>query len=302
VNQPRFFERLWHGLVMPMCARLNDPLSDGLCLLASRFDRAFRQEVYLALSHAVPKAFPQLSAGSAGLKNFVDNYLDMLARECCDIYCLAREGTAYLQRTASLAAEEDQQTMQWLKDRSKPVIVVCFHFDRLTLAGSLVSSLGRPLSFLTQPIDLENPELSPFMRRFLEMKVNVQLTQGTQRWFVAGRDTRAMVRYLKSGGGVVVLPDVRLSNEQDALKFGFFGHELLLADGPLRLAQLTNADLVYAGVKSDGRRCRVSLKRLDPSPDIAMQQCAQAFIEDVGEAPWRWWQWNIFDYMITRSQ
>lgn len=301
MNQPRVFERLWHGLVMPMCARLNDPLSDGLCILASRFDREFRQEVYLALSHAVPKAFPQLSPGSPALKNFVDNYLDMLARECCDIYCLAREGAAYLQRTARLATEEDQQTMQWLKNRSKPVIVVCFHFDRLTLAGSLMGFLGRPLSFVTQPIDLGNPEINPFMRRFLQMKVNVQLTW-TQHWFVAGRDTKAMVRYLRNGGGVVVLPDVRLNNQQDALKYDFFGHELLLADGPLRLARLTEADIVYAAVKSDGRRCRVSLKRLDPSPDVAMQQCAQAFIEDVREAPWRWWQWNVFDYMITRPQ
>ena len=108
---PQSFNTFWHALAMPLCARLPHSLSDWLCLKAFERNAEYKTNVYAALAQSLPKGllpFEKQLAQRAGLhcnaaswQLIAQRYFEMMARECCDIYCLNHQGSRYLQDTES---------------------------------------------------------------------------------------------------------------------------------------------------------------------------------------------------------
>ena len=294
---------------MPLCARLPHKLSDSLCLKAFEWHTVYKTNVYAALAQSLPKGLASYYSKSSEVIGSSDNsdyrsliaqrYFEMMARECCDIYCLSHQGPRYLRDVVSFENLRDFETF-YKKPGGK--LLLHFHFDRLTLTGFALSQVGFTLGFITQPIDETNPDLSHHDRQFLAMKVKLQETMGGGGWFVAGRDTRGIVKALKEGRTLILLPDVRPSpSGQHVTKLPFLGQTLTIPDGAVRLAELTGASMIAGLCKSEGRQAHVSFLQLEGTPKAALGQ-AVAWLEDaILEAPHRWWQWNIFDYLVSHE-
>jgi lauroyl/myristoyl acyltransferase len=306
---PQTFNTFWHALAMPLCARLPHSLGDWLCVKAFERNTDYKANVYAALAQSLPKgllAFEKqlaqntgLDCNAAGWKFIAQRYFEMMARECCDIYCLNHQGPRYLQDTVRFDNLHDFEAV-YKKPGGK--LLLLFHFDRLTLISSALGQAGFSHGIITQPIDETNPDLSPHDRRFLAMKVKLQQTMAGGGWFVAGRDTRGIVQALQNGETLILLPDVRPGSlTQRVVKLPFLGQTLTIPDGAVRLADITGATMIAGLCKSEGRQARVSFLPLQGSSQAALGQAVQWLESAILEAPHRWWQWNIFDYLVSHE-
>ena len=306
---PQTFNTFWHALVMPLCARLPHGLSDALCLKAFERNTEYKTNVYAALAQSLPKGLlpfekqlaqhAGLNCGAASWQVIAQRYFEMMARECCDIYCLHHQGPRYLRDVVRFENLHDFEAV-YKKPGGK--LLLLFHFDRLTLISSALGQAGFSHGIITQPIDETNPDLSDHDRRFLAMKVRLQQTMAGGGWFVAGRDTRGIVQALQQGKTLILLSDVRPGPEsRRVVKLPFLGQTLTIPDGAMRLAELTGATMVAGLCKSEGRRAKVSFLSLQGPPQTALGQAVQWLEGAILEAPHRWWQWNIFDYLVSHE-
>jgi|GEM_PF-872221 len=292
MNSALFFQA-WHGLVLPLCARLPAGLSDWLCVWFFRLNRSYRKDVAAALSQSLPKG---LDASYDGLQEkIISGYLDMMARENCDIYCLKHQGLRYLEKTVVL---KDAQAARGLFSRPQGKILLLFHFDRITLLSAALGAAGVAHSMVTQPIDHTNPELSKVDSDYLRMKVDVIRSHSGGEWFVAGQQTREITNALRNGQTVILLPDVRPLAATKTIEIPFLGQTLRIPNGAVRLAKATNAEMIYGVAKSQGRSCVVSFCSLPEDPEQALRAAVGELESDILQAPSRWWNWNIFDYLI----
>ena len=313
---PERFNKVWHGLVMPLCARLPGGLSDWLCLKAFEWNKDYKTNVRAALAQSLPKGLQGywhclaeavqtktvLSEAENPQQQLIETiaqrYFEMMARECCDIYCLHHQGPSYLHAHVVF---NNIEAFKSVYNKPGGKLLVLFHFDRLTLISSALGAAGYSHSIITQPIDESNPDLSAHDRRFLSMKVSLQKSMAGGQWYVAGRDTRAIVRALQSGDTLILLPDVRPNEGRDGLlRLPLLGQTLTIPDGVVRLAELTGASMIAGLSKSQGRGCEVAFLPLHAEPREAMAQAVQWLESAILEAPHRWWQWNIFDYLVSK--
>lgn len=311
------FHKFWHGLVMPICARLPHGLSDWLCLTCYELNRHYKRNLLGALAQSLPKGigknklgiFAPLHGASTeadlqplSLKDtqyIGQRSFEMMARECCDIYCLSHRGVDYVKEVVSFT---NLDTFRSFYSQPGGKLLILFHFDRLTLISSGLGQMGFPHSMITQPIDHSNPELSEHERVYLRKKVDLIQQMAGGGWFVVGQDTRAILRALKDGQTLILLPDVRPNPQAKGLaKLPFLGQTLTIPDGAIRLAELTGAKMIYAVAKSQARRCEVSFRLLPDRPDAALAGAVQALSSDILQDPHRWWFWIIFDYLVTHE-
>lgn len=302
---------------MPICARLPHGLSDWLCLACYELNRHYKRNLLGALAQSLPKGIGKNQHGMyaplhgaateedlrpLGLREtqaIGQRSFEMMARECCDIYCLSHQGPSYLKEIVSFTNLDDFRQF-YKKPGGK--LLIFFHFDRLTLISTALGQMGFPHSMITQPIDHSNPDLSEHERSYLRKKVDLIQQMAGGGWFVVGQDTRGILRALKDGQTLILLPDVRPNPQSKGIvKLPFLGQTLTIPDGAIRLAEITGAKMIYAVAKSTGRCCEVSFKLLNDSPKEALAEAVQCLGNDILEGPHRWWFWTIFDYLVTHE-
>jgi lauroyl/myristoyl acyltransferase len=117
--------------------------------------------------------------------------------------------------------------------RGQSVLLLSSHMSNFDLAGLAVGSLGFPIQMLS----LANPEAGFHILNYLRAKGGFEVTP------ITPESLRAAIRRLKSGGIVVTGMDRPIPEDQELIEF--FGRPAYLPVGPVRLALMTGATVVF---------------------------------------------------------
>ena len=117
--------------------------------------------------------------------------------------------------------------------QGQSVLLLSSHMSNFDLAGLAVGSLGFPIQMLS----LANPEAGFHILNYLRAKGGFEVTS------ITPESLRAAIRRLKSGGIVLTGMDRPIPEDQELIEF--FGRPAYLPVGPVRLALMTGATVVF---------------------------------------------------------
>jgi len=180
----------------------------------------------------------------AQVARMVRNVPDNIGRTVIEIY----SGQAFIDRATSLPLTgEGVAALEAAKAEGRPVILATGHFGNYDAVRAALIARGYPLGALYRP--MSNPWFNAHYVRAI----------GTigQPLFERGRHGMAqMLRHLKSGGMLGILPDQRIGG---GVKLSFFGQEALTALSAAEMALKYEAELIpiYAIRQEDGLGFRI---------------------------------------------
>lgn len=185
---------------------------------------------------------PELS--QADVARMIRNVPDNIGRTVIEIY----SGKEFIDRATSLPLTGDGvAALEAAKAAGRPVILATGHFGNYDAARAALIARGYPLGALYRP--MSNPWFNDHYVRAI----------GTigQPLFERGRHGMGqMLRHLRSGGMLGILPDQRIGA---GVKLTFFGQEALTALSAADMALKYDAELIptYAIRQSDGLGFRI---------------------------------------------
>lgn len=180
----------------------------------------------------------------AEIARMVRKVPDNIGRTVIEIY----SGADFIARATSLPLTGDGvAALEAAKAQGRPVILATGHFGNYDAVRAALIARGYPLGALYRP--MSNPWFNDHYVRAI----------GTigQPLFERGRHGMAlMLRHLKSGGMLGILPDQRIGT---GAKLNFFGQEALTALSAAEMALKYDALLIptYAIRQSDGLSFRI---------------------------------------------
>jgi Kdo2-lipid IVA lauroyltransferase/acyltransferase len=169
---------------------------------------------------------------------------DNIGRTVIEIY----SGQEFIARATSLPLTGDGvAALEAAKTAQRPVILATGHFGNYDAVRAALIARGYPLGALYRP--MSNPAFNSHYVRAI----------GTigQPLFERGRHGMAqMLRHLRAGGMLGILPDQRIGS---GVKLNFFGHEALTALSAAEMALKYDALLIptYAIRQPDGLDFRI---------------------------------------------
>lgn len=254
----------------------------------SRFNSAHKQAYQRGLQQ-------QPSPPSAQeVKLFWRKHCELMAREILDIYLLpriARQNNDKVYALTNLDALKKAQAV------GKGVIVAMGHYGRPVALSTAVGCAGEKIGMLTQIIDERNPHLDPVDRRYLAFKMNRIVKYAQGRWLTTGDSPKALYAALQAGETLIILFDLHQPDLKSTVHAPFLGGEIRAAQGIERIAKKTGARIIYGSVREHGQKCVVELRPLPSDPHAALVAAVAELEQDVIQAPWQWWQWNIFEHL-----
>lgn len=282
-------------LAYPALARLPCPLAWRAATRLGRWGSVERGQACTAVQNGYLKVFPQLAEDPQTLQRWTRGYLDLFARETMDVFCMHKLRADTVDRYIQLHGKEH---LDQACGEGRGVILVLNHYSRLIMLLVRLGLLGVRMNMLTMRIDDGNPDLSPFMRRFLRTKVDRLLGFIGGEWLSVGDNLRPLYKSLRRGEIWIVLADAYMPQFGEWREFPFLGGRLRLSRGIERIAAKTGARMIYGITREtspDTLACE--LRPLPPQDALAM--VVRELEKDVRAAPWEWWQWNILDYLWT---
>lgn len=275
------------ALPFPLAYRAANLIGDIDC----RRDHGARR----AVTEGLVRIFPQLRDDTERLQGMLRNHFRMKARELMDVFTMPRFNR---DNVGSVIRIEGLDVLRAAQQQNKGVILVMAHYSRLNMLLLGVALAGRRLSMLTMPLHGREPHyLDPVDRRFLRHKVGTLLNYLGGSWFTLDDNLRQLFRSLERGETLVVLLDAFSPAWEKLEQAPFFGGDLAVSRMIRRLAQRTDARLVYGVAHEEGWRIRAELRPLPEPPADPLAAAAAELERDVRACPWRWWHWGVLPLM-----
>jgi len=248
------------------------------------------------IGNGLRRVFPVQTREPATLDTWVDGYFRMMARETLDVYTMPR-----VHRDSHLVDLHPQAlaVLHEARRDGRGVIIAMGHYSRLNLLLLALALAGQRLGMLTIAVDQRNPDLNAVERGHLQRKVGNLHARIQGPWITLEDNLRHLYQALGRGETMIILFDAFVPGDTAREPLPFLGGRLWLARGVERLAQRTNAALLYGVVHERGWRTQAELRALPGAPGAALDAAVAELARDVGNAPWLWWQWNILDYFWT---
>jgi len=284
--------RNWRlDLAFPALTRLPGRLPWLLAPLIGHQDAAAAEGARRALLAAFERVFP--SASPRERAQWAERHLAMQARETVDAFTFPRLRE---QRGVRITLEGEEHYRAALA-RGRGVILVLAHYGRLLTAPVALAARGHRLSMVTMPV-LDNPELTPALRRFLTRKVAAFGRIIGGEWISTDRPLLPVRRDLARGGTWIILADAWSPTFTRLRAHPFLGGSLRLPTGIERLAAATGAALIYGATYEESPcRLHVRLQALPDDPQEALRTAVAQLETDVRERPWDWWHWGLLEYI-----
>lgn len=288
------------GLAYPALCRLPFPLAMRAATLIGRWDRAGRANAQKAVQAGLLKAFPDLASDRARLEAWTKGYLELFAREAMDVFFISRLDRKNAERFIRL---KGLRHLEEARAGGRGVILVLNHYSRVIMIPVRLGLLGVRMSMLTMRVDEKNPDLTPFMRSFLEQKIERLIKVMGGRSLALGSSLRPIYDGLSSGQIWIILSDAYMPQFGKWREFSFLGGRLRLPSGIERIAARTGARLVYGvTVEAGPALLECELRPLPERPEEALAAAVSDLEKDVLACPWQWWQWNILDYIWSKDE
>lgn len=273
------------------------PLAYRAAELIGRHDYKHQHDARTAIGNGLTAAFPRLVTDPTLRNEWLQRYFSVMSREGLDVFVMKHLHAGNSQQLVQLDPAS-LALMQATKRDKRGTILVMAHFGRLNLVLLALAMAGFPLGMLTIAVDESNPELGAVDRKYLNQKVGTLLRHIRGRWVRLGDNMRGLYEGLRAGETVVVLMDAyHQAQGGSKLQIPFLDGILEINQGIERLAAKTGANLVYGAAKENGWQVRAELRPLPDDPSAALLQAVAHLEQDVLEAPWLWWHWNILDYI-----
>ncbi len=273
------------------------PLAYRAAELIGQYDYKHQHDARTAIGNGLSTAFPRLVTDPALKNEWLQRYFNMMSRESLDVFTMERIHVGNSQQLVQLDPAS-LALMQAAKRDKRGTILVMAHFGRLNLVLLALAMAGFPLGMLTIAVDESNPELGVVDRKYLNQKVGTLLRHIRGRWVRLGDNMRGLYDGLCAGETIVVLMDAyHQAQGGNKLQIPFLDGILEMNQGIERLAARTGANLVYGAAKENSWQISAELRLLPDDPSVALFQAAAYLEQDILEAPWLWWHWNILDYI-----
>ena len=191
---------------------------------------------------------------------------DNIGRTVIEIY----SGAEFIARATSLPLEgAGVAALVAARAANRPVILATAHFGNYDAARAALIAQGYRLGALYRP--MKNPWFNAHYVAAIGVIGQPLFEQGRAGF---GR----MLRHLKDGGMLGILPDQRMGS---GMKLQFFGQEALTALSPAEMALKYDADLIptYAIRQPDGLTFRIKVDA--PIPRGTAEQMTQALNDNL---------------------
>lgn len=129
-----------------------------------------------------------------------------------------------------------EEHLKQAQQLGKGVVMVGPHLTSLELTGLL-------LSFITVYQSVYRPHNNPFLDYLIAKGRSVKLPNGEASLPISNRDTRRMLRHLKSGGSMVILPDQKY-RAKGSIDVPFFGKIAPSNPAVSKISKLTGCAVV----------------------------------------------------------
>lgn len=136
----------------------------------------------------------------------------------------------------SLVRYEGLEHFEQAQTRGKGVLILAPHFTTLEMTGLFVS-------FLTHFNAIYRPHDNPLMDYLIAKGRSIPLADGRSVHPIANHNTRGMLKVLRNGESMTILPDQRYRS-RGHVKVPFFGHMTRSNPATSKLAKLTDCAVV----------------------------------------------------------
>lgn len=220
----------------------------------------------LALAN-IQLAFPDLSPSEA--QHQLNRHFESLGISLIEM-AIVWWGGYKKQGTASIEHRlVDYQGLDNLKNaqaRGQGVLILAPHFTTLEMTGLFVS-------FLTHFNAIYRPHDNPLMDYLIAKGRSIPLADGRKVNPIANNNTRAMLKVLRNGESMTILPDQRYRS-RGHVKVPFFGHMTRSNPATSKLAKLTGCAVVPCLTErtQDNRYIVTFLPALENFPSESAEQ------------------------------
>lgn len=166
----------------------------------------------------------------------------------------------------SLVSYEGLENFEQAQARGKGVLILAPHFTTLEMTGLFVS-------FLTHFNAIYRPHDNPLMDYLIAKGRSIPLADGCYVHPIANHNTRGMLKVLRNGESMTILPDQRY-RARGHVKVPFFGHMTRSNPATSKLAKLTDCAVVpcLTERKPDNRYIVKFLPALEHFPSESAEQ------------------------------
>ncbi|WP_029935212.1 lipid A biosynthesis acyltransferase [Thiomicrospira pelophila] len=166
----------------------------------------------------------------------------------------------------NLVHYEGIENLKKAQARGKGVLILAPHFTTLEMTGLFVS-------FLTHFNAIYRPHDNPLMDYLIAKGRSIPLADGRCAHPIANHNTRSMLKVLRKGESMVILPDQRY-RARGHVKVPFFGHMTRSNPATSKIAKLTNCAVVPCLTErtTDNRYIVTFLPALENFPSDSAEQ------------------------------
>lgn len=285
--------------IFPLLSLLPPRLGYRLAGLAYRYDPVLRKPTRIAVANGMRRVLPEAQEPER-LHTLLTEYQLMMGRELLDVYYLPWLTKPTIDRWVKISGLAQ---LRQPRPDGRGRILAMAHFSRPSLLFTALGLKGVQLDILTQAIDKSNADLDFVDRLFLRFKVWGNRRHMLGEWLTVSDHPRELYQRLKNGRTLVVLFDLRARANERCTTALFFGQQLIIPRGIERLIQKTGAALYYGAIRDKGWEADIEITELEfQTPSQAMQNAVSALESEVRKSPAQWWQWNIFEYLLSSEK
>jgi lauroyl/myristoyl acyltransferase len=241
------------------------------------------------------RGLSQLSPESMVDQNRVDEFLfqraRMMAFDHLDCYIMPK---LFSQKHAIPITLRGDQHLKTAQEKGSGVILLISHFGRFFMLGPGLGLNQYPFAMLTTPITADNPAYAhPGTFQYWHQKLTNTLAFSGDEHIVTSDPLKRIFRLLKQNKIVLIAFDGTETNSPDKLTVPFFQQTLSLPMGALRVAEKSNAQLIYAATHNakKGHGVEIKFHPLPQQPLAAIKEAVTILEKELTQEPWYWWQW-----------
>ena len=145
-----------------------------------------------------------------------------------------------VEQIAKKVTFENEEVVKKAQEQKKPIIIITGHYGAWELAGSMVSAKLEPLMIVYKHMK----------NRYFEEYLLSSRAQWKMTYVERHGATRAMIKQLRSGGGMAILIDTNV-NKKEAVSVDFLNHPTSQIKTTAYLARKFNAALIPALIHTD---------------------------------------------------
>lgn len=192
-------------------------------LLSKRYKKVVRDNLKFVYGENVDEAFVERTT-KYSFKLLLLNFLHTMESRTYSVDEIAKKVTF-----------ENEEVLKKAQKEKRPIIIVTGHYGAWELAGSMVSAKLEPLMIVYKHMK----------NRYFEEYLLSSRAQWKMSYVERHGATRAMIKQLRSGGGMAILIDTNV-NKKETVSVDFLNHPTSQIKTTAYLARKFNAALIPA--------------------------------------------------------